>query len=141
MINAQKGLIHSCLHGFFLCALILGFALPAGIGSNGAAVAGELTVGVVQREIKIGMSGADVAQSLGSPNIVSTDSERREVWIYDKISRTSVSDAKKSGGTLLIIGASTQTSSSSTTQKNLTIIVKFDEDNLVRDFSYRQASF
>jgi len=141
MINAQKDLIHRCLHGFFLCGLILSFALPAGIGSYGVAVAGELTVGVVQREIKIGMSGADVAQSLGSPNIVSTDSERREVWIYDKISRTSVSDVKKSGGTLLIIGASTQTSSSSTTQKNLTIIVKFDEENLVRDFSYRQASF
>ena len=40
----------------------------------------------MQREIKLGMSGADVAKVLGSPNIVTTDDERREVWIYDKFS-------------------------------------------------------
>ena len=45
----------------------------------------RMTVGKVQREIRVGMSSADVAQILGSPNIVSTDEERREVWIYDKI--------------------------------------------------------
>ena len=46
----------------------------------------RLTVGKVQREIKIGMPSASVAEILGSPNIVSTDEDRREVWIYDKIS-------------------------------------------------------
>ena len=46
----------------------------------------RMTVGKVQKEIRVGMSGAEVAQVLGSPNIVSTDEERREVWIYDKIS-------------------------------------------------------
>jgi hypothetical protein len=44
-----------------------------------------MTVGKVQKEIRVEMSSADVAQALGSPNIVSTDEERREVWIYDKI--------------------------------------------------------
>lgn len=32
----------------------------------------KLTVGTVQREIRQGMSGAEVATALGSPNIVST---------------------------------------------------------------------
>ena len=45
----------------------------------------RLTVGTVQRKISIGMPSADVAQILGAPNIVSTDENRREVWIYDKI--------------------------------------------------------
>ncbi|MDR0933534.1 MAG: hypothetical protein LBM56_00375, partial [Burkholderiaceae bacterium] len=45
----------------------------------------RVTVGAVQKEIRIGMSGAEVAAALGSPNIVTTDEERREVWIYDKI--------------------------------------------------------
>ncbi|RLA12297.1 MAG: hypothetical protein DRQ59_07935, partial [Gammaproteobacteria bacterium] len=45
----------------------------------------KLTVGVVQKEIKVGMSGAGVLGVLGSPNIVSTDDQRREVWVYDKI--------------------------------------------------------
>jgi outer membrane protein assembly factor BamE (lipoprotein component of BamABCDE complex) len=101
----------------------------------------KLTVGIVQREIKIGMSGSDVASVLGSPNIVSTDLERREVWIYDKVSRTSVSSSSKSGATLILIGGSTSASSASTSQKSLTIIIKFDKDGLVRDFSYRQSSF
>ena len=48
----------------------------------------KMTVGVVQREIRVGMSGGEVATVLGSPNIVSTDEHGREVWIYDKISTT-----------------------------------------------------
>jgi len=101
----------------------------------------KLTVGIVQKEIKVGMSGADVATVLGSPNIVSTDSERREVWIYDKVSRASVSSSSKSGATLILIGGSTSASSTSTSQRSLTIIIKFDKNGLVRDFSYRQSSF
>ena len=39
----------------------------------------RLSVGKVQREIKVGMSGAEVVEALGSPNIVTTDEQRREV--------------------------------------------------------------
>ena len=35
--------------------------------------ADRVTVGTVQKEVRVGMSGAEVAQVLGSPNIVSTD--------------------------------------------------------------------
>ena len=45
----------------------------------------ELTLGIVQKEIKVGMSQADVISVLGSPNIVTRDSEGRETWVYDKI--------------------------------------------------------
>jgi len=44
-----------------------------------------LTVGLVQKEIRVGLSQADVASVLGSPNIVTRDSRNRETWIYDKI--------------------------------------------------------
>jgi outer membrane protein assembly factor BamE (lipoprotein component of BamABCDE complex) len=101
----------------------------------------EITVGIVQKEIRVGMSGSDVVTALGSPNIVSTDLERREVWIYDKVSRISVSSSSKSGATLILIGGSMSTSYKSTSQKSLTIIIKFDKEGLVRDFSYRQSSF
>ncbi len=52
-------------------------------------VAGEgdgLTVGVVQKDIHKGMAGAEVAEALGSPNIVTSDENGGEVWIYDRIS-------------------------------------------------------
>lgn len=101
----------------------------------------KITVGVVQREIKVGMSGFAVVEALGSPNIVSTDSERREVWVYDKVSRTTVSADSRSGATLILVGGSSGASSTSSSQKSLTIIIKFDKEGMVRDFSYRQSSF
>jgi len=101
----------------------------------------KVTVGVVQREIKVGMSGSAVVEALGSPNIVSTDSERREVWIYDKVSRTTVSAKSRSGATLILVGGSSGASYTSSSQKSLTVIVKFDKEGMVRDFSYRQSSF
>ncbi len=45
----------------------------------------QMTVGIVQKEIREGMSQADVAAALGSPNIVTKDAEGQEAWIYDKI--------------------------------------------------------
>ena len=58
----------------------------------------ETTVGIVQREIRVGMSGAQVAEALGSPNIVTQDSEGDETWIYDKIA-SEASYSQDSGGT------------------------------------------
>lgn len=103
--------------------------------------ADELTVGKVQGEIKIGMDAASVAQILGSPNIVTTDEQRREVWIYDKISSDRVASGSSFGGSIIILGGATGRSSSSTTQRTLTIIIKYDEDKRVRDFAYNYTQF
>ena len=103
--------------------------------------ADRLSVGTVQRSIHNGMSSADVITALGSPNIVSTDDQHREVWVYDKIA-TDVSYSNSSAfGTILILGASGNSGSQSTNQRTLTIAVKFDENHKVRDFSYHQTSF
>jgi outer membrane protein assembly factor BamE (lipoprotein component of BamABCDE complex) len=101
----------------------------------------RLTVGKVQGEIKVGMSGARVAELLGSPNIVTTDEKRREVWIYDKISTDRVDTSASTYGTLIIIGGSSETGSSSTRQRTLTVIIKFDEEKKVRDFAYNYTQF
>ena len=103
--------------------------------------ADRVTVGKVQMEIKVGMSSVHVAEVLGSPNIVTTDEERREVWIYDKFS-TDVAVSENSGyGTLLLLGASGRSGARSTSQRTLTVIIKFDKDKKVRDFSYRTSRF
>ena len=58
----------------------------AGCGGGKAEIQEDrLTVGKVQGEIKVGMADSQVAELLGSPNIVTTDDQRREVWVYDKI--------------------------------------------------------
>ena len=111
--------------------------------------ADRVTVGTVQKEIKLGMSGADVAGVLGSPNIVTTDSERRETWVYDKIS-TEVAYSKSGGSIVGLIfsssggglgGGYSKAGATSTTQRTLTVVIKFDNDGLVRDFSYHASQF
>jgi outer membrane protein assembly factor BamE (lipoprotein component of BamABCDE complex) len=103
--------------------------------------ADQLTVGKVQGEIKVGMDAASVAEILGSPNIVTTDEQRREVWIYDKVSTDRVDTSRSVGGSIIILFGSTGTSSRSTTQRTLTIIIKFDEEKKVRDFAYNYSQF
>lgn len=117
----------------------------------------QMTVGTVQKEIRKGMSAADVAEVLGSPNIVTTDAESREVWIYDKIS-TDVTYSKDSGGlsAILLIGSasggvgggglgsadySRSAGARSKTQRTLTVVIKFDAQKKVRDFSYHSSRF
>jgi outer membrane protein assembly factor BamE (lipoprotein component of BamABCDE complex) len=101
----------------------------------------NLTVGKVQGEITVGLSAASVAQILGSPNIVTTDEKRREVWIYDKISSESVDTTNSIGGGIIIFGGGSKQRSSSRTQRTLTIIIKFDEEKKVRDFAYNSSQF
>lgn len=113
----------------------------------------RVTVGTVQREIRIGMSGADVLAVLGSPNVVSTDAERNEVWVYDKIA-TDVAYSNSKGGVLGLIfgpigsagGAALGTGSRSagarsTSQRTLTVVVNFDGNKRVDDFAYHTSRF
>ncbi len=123
-------------------------ALAIGGGVSGCAVpqlpsqqAEQLTVAKAQREIKIGMTSEQVVEALGSPNMVTTDSQRRETWVYDKVS-TNVQYSKSNGGVwLLLFGAGGSAGSLSQNQRTLTIIVKFNSDGRVRDFAYRTSSF
>ena len=117
----------------------------------------RMTVGKVQKEIKVGMSSEEVAQTLGSPNIVTTDEKRRESWIYDKISTDRVFSRSSGGVSALILGGAPvgggilgglgggnvkkQAGASSTRQRTLTVIIKFDEESKVRDFAYNYTQF
>lgn len=117
----------------------------------------RLTVGTVQREIHHGMSGAEVVEVLGSPNIVSTDEKGREVWVYDKIATDKVYSTSSGGISALILaggiigttpvgggasgGYSAGAGAASTSQRTLTIIIKYDEQGKVRDFAYHSSRF
>lgn len=117
----------------------------------------EMTLGLAQKEIRVGMSQADVAAALGSPNIVSKDSEGNESWIYDKIA-TEVYSSRESGGisaggagitavSSWLLGLSGQAQYSKATgkeiqtQKTLTVVIKFDENGLVKTLSYHSSKF
>lgn len=97
-----------------------------------------ISVGNVQRSIKVGMTGAAVAEVLGSPNIVSTDEEGREVWIYDRVT-TSVRATSANGPLTLFVGGNAAAAERS--QRTLTVIVKYDKAGKVRDLAYHTSKF
>lgn len=98
----------------------------------------SLTVGEVQRNIKKGMSGGQVAEILGSPNVVSTDENGNEVWIYDRFSTEQVvSGSNGLTFSLSNIGAGAARKS----QSSITVIIKYDANKKVRDFAYHKSSF
>ena len=121
-----------------------------------------MTLGVAQKEIRVGMSQADVAAALGSPNIVSKDSQGKESWIYDKIATQVTYSQDKRGAQGGVVGAgitgmvsqwligvgatggaqySKTTGGVTQTQKTLTIVIKFDENSLVENLSYHTSQF
>ena len=136
--------------------VLLATALTAGCSATHHATdvraadeADRVTVGTVQKEIFIGMPAANVASVLGSPNIVTTDEQRQETWIYDKIS-SEVTYSRSSGTIVgLLFGGSgggagigtTNAGATTTSQRTLTVIVKFDDVSNVRDFSYHTSRF
>ena len=143
-----------CVGGLVLALLLTGCVRDRGLHSERER---EMTVGVVQKEIRVGMSQADVAAALGSPNIVSRDSEGREAWIYDKIA-TEASYAESSGSVsgsasatgvasdALLIGMiagnyGSSRGATATTQMTLTVIIRFDDAAGVESFSYHSSKF
>ncbi len=138
----QTVIVILCLSALLLPACASKSTTPAPAEEN-------LTVGTAQRKISLGMSGAAVIEALGSPNMVSTDSERREVWVYDKIFTEAISSNVSAGIWLLTLGSSTaggggvngSRNKYQSTQRTLTVIIKFDDQSLVRDFAYHTSRF
>lgn len=100
----------------------------------------RLELGVVQKEIQTGMDQADVAVSLGSPNIVTTDKEGKETWIYDKVA-TEVRQSGTCGFILFCQTGADYVSRKDTSQKTLTVIIKFDNCKRVESVQYHASKF
>lgn len=131
---------------FLVVAILLGGCQPASQHAQeveaGAAAGDRLSVGVVQREIREGMTGSDVVSVLGSPNIVTSNAGGGETWVYDRISTQNVYSRSQGGvNALFLAGVNSSAGAASTSQRNLTVIVKFNPMGRVSDVSYRQSSF
>ena len=105
----------------------------------------KLTFGTVQQVVKKGANQTEIMRSLGAPNIISKDKNGLETWTYDRISRESESKSRSLGlfGSIgaFLLGGSGSRSSSSVASKSLTVIITFDNDKSVLDFSYQSLEF
>lgn len=101
----------------------------------------EMTVGVVQREIRKGMSGAEVIEALGSPNMQTKDANDKTTWVYDKIATEASYSQSQSAIFLILGGASQQSGAASVTQRTLTVVIKLDANERVESFTYHSSKF
>ena len=117
----------------------------------------KITLGLVQKHISEGVPAADVAAVLGSPNIV-TRTDGKESWIYDKVAQESsysqsegdvsgtAAGASMIGGEAIAGGAvgggyGRKKGASASTQRTLTVVIRFDDNGRVEDYSYHVSSF
>ncbi len=119
----------------YLFALVL---LISGCASVQPVQKGNLTPGMAKTKIIKGQTSQnEILEVFGAPNIVTKNKSGNEVWTYDKASvETGTSDVY---GTILIAGGAG--SRSSTSARTFTLMIEFDDKNIVKDFSYRSSAF
>jgi outer membrane protein assembly factor BamE (lipoprotein component of BamABCDE complex) len=99
-----------------------------------------LELGIVQKEVCKGMAQGDIAMVLGSPNIVTTDKDQKETWIYDKVA-TEVRASGSAGLILFCQRGADYVARRDISQKTLTVVIKFDADKCVENVSYHSSKF
>ena len=94
----------------------------------------NLTFGVVKSKIiKGSTTQAEILEIFGSPNLVSKNKSNNEVWSYNKMSTVN-----KQGGTDCLFGARASQSSSA---QSFDLIITFDSNDIVSDYSVISTSY
>ena len=98
----------------------------------------NLTPGVAKTKIIKGeTTQTQILETFGSPNIITKNKSGNEVWTYDKVSVDK--SATEGYGTLIVVGVTKGDYSSSA--RTFTLMIEFDDKEVVKDYSYRSAAF
>jgi outer membrane protein assembly factor BamE (lipoprotein component of BamABCDE complex) len=148
-------LVSTTLSGVTTVLLLVAAAGPVVGAEKGRAPTDEreFTLGLVQKELKVGMSQTEVVSALGSPNLVTRNGQSREAWVYDKVaSEARVRSTGVGGGAggigspgasliLGFLGGHVRNDKAVTMQKTLTVVVRFNADGTVESFSFHASRF
>ena len=94
-----------------------------------------------QGYIRNGMSSKEVVKALGSPNMVTRNPDGTETWVYDRAISNFKANKSNSVIYLSFPGSSRKRKPSSPENRTLTMVIHFNKDSRVADFSYRMTSF
>lgn len=102
----------------------------------------NLTVGMIKTKIIEGKTTQDeVLKLFGAPNIITTNSEGKEVWNYNKSNYQSGAQGKSSGWSLLLVGNSKSSVLSTSSTASMDLIITFNKKNVVETYKVISASF
>ena len=102
----------------------------------------ELTQGMVQMNLEVGKTNkAEVLNTFGGPNITTRDSSGNEVWTYQRAAQVSQSSSQSGYWTIIIAGKSGSAAGFETSSRMITLIIKFDQNDIVTDFKSRESNF
>ena len=92
--------------------------------------------------IKVGTTTkSEIIESFGSPNITTRDGSGKEVWTYQRSAQIAQSSSKSGYWTILLAGQSGGSSGFESSSRMITLIIKFDEKDIVADFKSRTSNF
>lgn len=123
--------------------------VPPALAQSPTPRSADLSLGVIQRLLKAGMTTSEVFEAAGSPNLVTRDRDGRETWVYDRFSTETRDRSFGAGGgglgaggsVLGAIGLSGSSSKKTTSQTTLMVSVRFTADGKVDTFTYRSSRF
>ncbi|WP_265588008.1 hypothetical protein [Sphingomicrobium arenosum] len=102
----------------------------------------QLTQGNVTMNLRVGQTTqAEVLEVFGAPNITTVNGQGEQVWSYQRHATVSQSESSANGWTVLLAGGSSEAANLARTQRTMTLIIKFDENNVVSDFRSRASEF
>jgi len=118
----------------------------------------QLSFGAVKKHLRIGISSqSDVIRLLGSPNNMTINGSGLEIWIYDRIHTELASDSHRSnaginigfggfgsssiGGLGFNVGESGNHSKMISATKTLTVILEFDQSQILRELLVREGRY
>lgn len=102
----------------------------------------ELTHGNVQLKLKAGATTqAEVLEAFGAPNVTTIDGSGQEVWTYQRAATVQQDSASSDFWTIILAGGGSDASGFERTQRTMTLIIKFDDADLVSDFRSRSSNF
>ena len=102
----------------------------------------ELTQGMVQMNLEVGKTNkAEVLNTFGGPNITTRDSSGNEIWTYQRAAQISQSSSQSGYWTIIIAGKSGSAAGFETSSRMITLIIKFDQNDVVTDFKSRESNF
>ncbi|MDC1163695.1 hypothetical protein OAS99_00895 [Candidatus Pelagibacter sp.] len=102
----------------------------------------ELTQGMVQMNLEVGKtSKAEVVETFGAPNITTRDGDGNEVWTYQRQAQVNQSSSNSGFIFVIIAGKSSSASGFESSSRMMTLIIKFDNEDIVTDFKSRESNF